>query len=431
MKLPLLVFTFCIVSFLKQQKFWNKTYLYISPESKLTSIINNNEEHILTARPPLHYNSSWIGKQWIPPMEYHTYSPTELRRLFANHSILIVGDSTARRAYATLYALLNNSATVLETDQLNHASIIDMNKRRIVEKCHKPGYKLCRQSPTMDYYYEACLTDLLNPPFAKNIGNYSFVIFIIGPWELQNSWQCGTWSGRRQDSIDIVQQWQQWSILYPHTKFIWRTWGSPGATKRSAQEAWHQWSWAQAHNVWMKHLVQQQQTPQISVMDFGHIMGPRLFPQAQRIEGDIDPHYGFEARLAWIQMLANHVVELERQEQFQLTPYEISAYNDTEIFDDCRLAGGLPDYCLTPSQLQKAMDTFLTSPKVLPNLTHSELQEYQTNLHNFCKTCEFASGISCDARWKYQQFAKHNSPHIALNETMKSNCRKATTNNHK
>lgn len=48
----------------------------------------------------------------------------------------------------------------------------------------------------------------------------------------------------------------------------------------------------------------QNNTPwmQISYIDWGTVMGPRLFPDSCRIKGDIDSHHGFEAPNAFTQM---------------------------------------------------------------------------------------------------------------------------------
>lgn len=57
---------------------------------------------------PAWENTTWLGDVFVPPSDAKMYSPSELRSILRDHSILIVGDSTARRFYATLMQLLNN-----------------------------------------------------------------------------------------------------------------------------------------------------------------------------------------------------------------------------------------------------------------------------------------------------------------------------------
>jgi hypothetical protein len=79
-------------------------------------------------------------------------------------------------------------------------------------------------------------------------------------------------------------------------------------------------------------------------------MGPRSFPKEKRIQGDTPNHYGLEARSCFIQMLVNHLKELEREEFHNLVPgWTLLKSNDTA--DDCVHAGGSERYCLNPSQL--------------------------------------------------------------------------------
>ena len=56
----------------------------------------------------------------------------------------------------------------------------------------------------------------------------------------------------------------------------------------------------------------QNNTPwmQISYIDWGTVMGPRLFPDSCRIKGDIGLHHGFEAP-SFYSNVDKHLVEQE------------------------------------------------------------------------------------------------------------------------
>jgi hypothetical protein len=98
--------------------------------------------------PPVHINSSWIGNQWVPPPGYMIYSANEIQNYFHQQSILIVGDSTARQLYSTLYGILN------ATENPDNMNDVDSRAGRIINRsqdpkfCQKEGYQVCRKMPT-------------------------------------------------------------------------------------------------------------------------------------------------------------------------------------------------------------------------------------------------------------------------------------------
>ena len=128
--------------------------------------------------PPVHYNSTWLGDTWIPSSDgYKLYSAPELAEYYNDHSVLVVGDSTARRFYATLYEILklgsssssSSSSTSeksqghhhihdIRTDEIDSLSILNINKNnKITEVCNQTiggdistknqTYQLCRIMP--------------------------------------------------------------------------------------------------------------------------------------------------------------------------------------------------------------------------------------------------------------------------------------------
>lgn len=54
---------------------------------------------------------SWLGNQWVPPPGVPFYTLHDMRKLVQAENILFIGDSTTRRACATMFAMLNATST--------------------------------------------------------------------------------------------------------------------------------------------------------------------------------------------------------------------------------------------------------------------------------------------------------------------------------
>lgn len=123
---------------------------------------------IQAALPPVHWNSSWVGKTWIPPPGYVVYSPQSIRAYFSRRSVLYVGDSTARRAMNTFFAIVSAS-------NLNDVTLEEVDSNGVVNAgkgnplCHREGYTLCYPMPSdrdnstgkeLNYMNHPCLSQL-------------------------------------------------------------------------------------------------------------------------------------------------------------------------------------------------------------------------------------------------------------------------------
>jgi hypothetical protein len=327
--------------------------------------------------PPVHINSSWLGNQWIPPPGYKTYSADEIQNYFHQQSILIVGDSTARRMYSTLYGILNateNSYDIKVSD-IDSPSILNINRGRSSTFCHKVGYQVCRKMPTSsinqtstnrfnyDLLNVECLFQLADIAKHKSsrlwtqwVQNYSLVIFVIGPHEVMNYPKCVAeeHAGRKIQTDDFFNQFFQNDdyLNGSNTTFVWRTWGMNAkrrVSQSSTQDNEKFWGEARTHNAYVKTLIDTngisrmeagKAPSSISYIDFGQAVLPRLYPAKKRIHGlDHVAHYGLEIRLAFVQMLMNHLVEKDRQKKIAINPWLSKelvttrhGYNDTENF---------------------------------------------------------------------------------------------------
>ena len=267
-----------------------------------------------------------------------------------------------------------------------------------------------------DYMARVCLShladDLEPSPFMDSqMTLHSLILFNMGPWEYSEMHACvSRESGRRNSTETIIQNLINLVDKYPHIKFVWRTWAGPGSS-RLGKKAFNYWQNAQAHNHLIKTLIHKFQKERyakndtawtrITYVDWGQVMGERVFPEERRIKGDIDNHFGFEARSAFVQMWLNHLVELERQEKLHLAPgWSLMDARDTDTANDCSQAGGSPTYCLDQEELVSHYENFLTISQP-STLTKTEEEDYRHAKRDFNATGIFAQGINCEHRLSY------------------------------
>ena len=122
------------------------------------------------------------------------YSAREIQNYFRSHSILFVGDSTARRTYATMYGILSAAEQHPTVHDLDDRSVIDAGKGKGSEKRKMP-LQVLNQYDLLD---GACLVNLADIVKTDSfclwkewINTYSLVIFVIGPWEVGEDWTNG------------------------------------------------------------------------------------------------------------------------------------------------------------------------------------------------------------------------------------------------
>jgi len=391
------------MAFLVDENFYNRSAHCSSNDSDCY-----NDDPALSERPlpPVHINSTWVGNQWMPPPGYRLYETRELQDYFRQHSILFIGDSTARRQYATMYAILTGNADNLLVEELDSSKVLDVNKKNKGEEvCSKEGIDLCRNyflKKLFDLKSEACLDGILkeeiqNPDFWSVSANYSLIIFVLGPWEIDNKVECGAGRlGRKTQTKQIFQSlFDSTSIGTIKTEFIWRTWGSPG--RRDGRDHENLWNLAVSHNNYVKYLVdinemeqknRNQSMSMVSYVDWGQAMLPRLFPPT-RIVGDIPPHYGLEARLMFVQMLTNHLVERERQKNQHIPRIAYDSIKRVEEEIEST------DYLIYIKCISSAKPE-----EVIPD---DKMQMYKDALSEFCETCriEDNSNVLCEQKRSY------------------------------
>ena len=268
---------------------------------------------------------SWIGNNWVPPHGWGCYSATELRDFYRNTSVLWIGDSTARRAAATMYGILNttnSSSSHVSVAKINDASVIDVNKRSMTEPCnrwtnssHHPD--LCRVMPgggvqggSFIYLFKTCLKDLelfVSDELSgkSNItADVDIIIISLGIWEGIRQWDCRQKGdprsvlAKQNDTIALLNKLQS-----TQRSVVWRTSGyMPHGAKDDFVFEMNEKAMDQIDEIRSG----ANKTNNLTYVDWGGAIRPRSYG-TERINGDLPPHYGLEARYALVQMISNQL----------------------------------------------------------------------------------------------------------------------------
>lgn len=72
---------------------------------------------------------TWYGNQWMPPKGVPLYTRDDMMQAFSQFDTLWIGDSTTRRAYATIFALVNSTTPMVSVSTIDGHRVINVNKR--------------------------------------------------------------------------------------------------------------------------------------------------------------------------------------------------------------------------------------------------------------------------------------------------------------
>ena len=293
-------------------------------------------------------SGSWIEgtNTWVPPAHWKLFSAAEMRKLFREDNWLILGDSTMRRAGVMLHDILHRDthADLNDTAILDDWLRININRggnRR--EWCHRfPNWTraelplMCRPLPVYQtnftnewhFHFSPCWNEvdwmfenaLLNPnSFNHQLlrqNNKSWILLIgMGIWEYSASGRCVDKSPKQRD---FWAHWNEtWKLVHdfaaattPNVTIVWRTTGfahdAPYELALQHQALLDKLN----HDATNRILDFQNQHPKHNLIyvDWGEAIKPRSFG-AHRIKGDIQLHYGFDARMVALQQLANVIAD--------------------------------------------------------------------------------------------------------------------------
>lgn len=284
-------------------------------------------------------------------MDHPYLVPRTIREIFTTENTLWIGDSTARQDYQTLYRLMhldetNDNITSLDLprDPLNRDYIINRGKRGPVDQFHCPvreapdtphfadlgqvkgtdqncytktaamdengfwsNFSLQDQTGKFDLSSSACLKGILSTikEYKKEYEHeYSVLIISSGIWEVIRPWDCkGTnesvsheaISKRQEDLLDFLLEFSGPSMFV-----IYKTHG-PSKHQNGEQVRIEQGLVNRSRD-WFG----EKQPKFMDLADFHWAIRNRTYGP-DRIDGDLKPHWGLEARLLSIELISNSV----------------------------------------------------------------------------------------------------------------------------
>lgn len=288
---------------------------------------------------------TWIGEHWIPdpsnPEANRHYSAKEIHRVFATRKTLFFGDSTGRRAYATLFEILKQlfefggGGYFIPQNDIESDEILNVNKGATdisnrTEVCLRDVWEvdhssLCRYVPRsfiprayFDYAgHHMCYNHILK--LTSNMTwyeEYDLIVVSMGPWET------GTYGARKfcmgeneksnnfpdsmykrmERAIDALAK-----IATSERQIIWRTSGY-NTKKQFYKEAleMNRRAIVRIEAIRKRKWEEEGVRSNLTYVDWGGFIHGRSFYWT-RIKGDGANHYGFEARLAFAQLLVGHL----------------------------------------------------------------------------------------------------------------------------
>jgi hypothetical protein len=286
---------------------------------------------------------SWIGDTWIPPREWRYYSTIELKEFYQGKSVLWVGDSLARRTYGSMYGILNatDSPSLNTTSPSSfHVSVNEMSSKRVldaskgnvdVEVCGMFPYlekelrpRLCRVTPGSGGRGSKALFLEKHAPCLKSLetfvkdelsgksnitANIDVITISLGIWEQIRPEDCRDPEGsprrsvlqRQDDAIGLLAKLQS-----PQRTIVWRTSGTYKNTKEDFVLEMNKRAMDKIDEITLDLRRNESITSNLTYVDWGGAIFPRSIGK-ERINGNVNAHYGLVPRHVLIQMITNHI----------------------------------------------------------------------------------------------------------------------------
>jgi len=298
------------------------------------------------------YHYSWVGNHWYPPMGEPNLLPQHIRRLFQSENTLWIGDSTSRQDYNTMYQLINGkSVDNIMVFELDNTGVINKQKNEsMVYEYHCPA----RSIPTNETIVFTDLGQVLGtdhnclstdtsitdpkdkaaagPSFSWSkfslkdqetgkfdlYGNYGclheitesvkhhghilqreYTMFILsaGIWESVRMYDCRkkvrTAGFFLVELLDVLHR-----MSGPSLFVVWKTHGEvDGQINLDVSQ-----NLTEVARLWFS----EKRPKYMDLADFNFVVHKRAFGR-DRIVGDLKPHWGLEARLVSIDLVARAV----------------------------------------------------------------------------------------------------------------------------
>jgi len=340
-----------------------------------TTSVHNTTIHNASLFLPRHRTGSWLGDIWIPPEGWRLYNAREIQDTFQGKSVLWLGDSTARRTAASMYALLNGNRTVqtqtTSVQEMDHAAVVDKHKRAVDTPCQRHGWNahlnesnyttpwiwhpfLCFPMPPNtrsaqdqegDYIMvdRSCFKDVNeflwqeinatatnakaketgeNTSLATVINHANVLIISDGIWHNVRARDCDTKGGIevvKTHFHSIFKALIQLEKDRPDLTIIWRTTGFSEKhdptimyqTNEHVMDQFDQHILSRRRKEPPHHPLGLDAHGGLTYVHWGGAIQARSFGK-ERLNGDIPAHYGLTPRLVLIQMITNVLREQQQ-----------------------------------------------------------------------------------------------------------------------
>lgn len=260
---------------------------------------------------------SWQANTWIPPEDWNYLSVTKMQQLYANKTLLWLGDSLSRRAALTWHSLLRTpDARDASLWSLASTGIIDVTKEDDDFECplhlnatHRP--RICRLNTIYPFLQvrEKCWTHVLQfldderkNPVIMSSHRPDLMVVATGIWDIDVKMVC-----RLDDFRPLPRIVKNVIVSLNHVALS----GTRVVVRTAAYSDWGPERAAEVDemNEVIMDSIDQMQNPFLTYIHWGGAMRPRaLFPH--RIAGDNKAHFGVEGRLVLIHMLTNHLLDV-------------------------------------------------------------------------------------------------------------------------
>ena len=308
------------------------------------SMVDNNTEHMYT----------WIGNQWVPPPGVPYLFSQQIRSIYRSENTLWMGDSTARQDYQTMYQLIHDGDNNPTRDHLSkninkgkrgpaefHCPARRQSKdlftdlgqvRGTDQNCHATNattvmlnntdvdqswsnLNLHNKAGKFDLWnrldcYDALMSKLKNHTelFERE---YSILVVSGGVWESIRPHVCKraneTNKGIVSHALDLLDFFH--AVSGPSLFVIWKTHGPMSDDQRTARMDQIDQSLVTAARGWFI----EKQPPYMDLVNFYWEIQERAHGR-DRIDGDLRPHWGLEARLLSIEMVSDVVRRKQERE---------------------------------------------------------------------------------------------------------------------
>ena len=225
-------------------------------------------------------DSTWTGNDWSPPRGSKLYDEHMLQELFKKYNILWIGGEEIKLIHSNLMTILKGDASLIEVADLDSISTQSCETDKSLSACTPFS------GVTFDFALANCHADIRDITSYRNLSQYDLVIAGFGQHEMHG--QCPfVISDKHKVFIDVVRLMKALPI-----PVFWTT---------------MPWLDAQIINVNLKITeVVARSKNNVSIFDYGAGMRLRqeeivYYKHRKKLV------YSIHARMAYIQMLANHL----------------------------------------------------------------------------------------------------------------------------